>query len=586
MERHRKLDFAGAASGGSPLNPTRAAACLFVLVILSTLLSPAFGQSPSGDGPLVEEAKSLTAAQRWQEVVSLLQSSSPRSADLDYYYGSALAHLERWQDAHIVLQQGARLRPQDARFPLELAGVAFKQKRYSAAAAYLRRAATLAPNDPYTNEFLATVYFLQGNLEAALKYWNRVSKPQIAGVRLDPIPHLDPVLLDHALAFSPAGALLLPDLLTTQTWVHGLGIFPTFNFDLSAREDGRFDLALHNHERNGFGQTKLEALVRLFSNLPAQEINPEYFNLRHEAINIISLYRWDAQKRRAHAEVSAPWTGPRRRFFLGGDWRDENWDIRNSFTGQVPLLGSLSLEREAAEVGVTFFPSGRWRWSAGAEFSHRDFANVFSGTALTPALLSQGYQLKQLAEVNADLWRIPDHRLIISSGISSQAGRIWSSPAHAFEKLQAEARFHWFPRGQGDDYEMQELVRAGKTWGTFPFDELFMLGGLGDNNLMMRGHITTHDGRKGSGPLGRNYVLSNWELDKNIFHNGLFAVKLGPFMDTGKITDPSPGLGSHQWLYDTGGQLKLKAFGLGVALTYGKDLRSGSNAFFINMLER
>ena len=39
--------------------------------------------------------------------------------------------------------------------------------------------------------------------------------------------------------------------------------------------------------------------------------------------------------------------------------------------------------------------------------------------------------------------------------------------------------------------------------GKFPFDELFMLGLERDNDLEMRGHIGTRDGRKGSAPLGR-----------------------------------------------------------------------------------
>jgi len=75
-------------------------------------------------------------------------------------------------------------------------------------------------------------------------------------------------------------------------------------------------------------------------------------------------------------------------------------------------------------------------------------------------------------------------------------------------------------------------------------------------------------------------------MDKNIFHDGLFAVKLGPFLDTGKITDPLPGFGSHKWLWDTGGQIKLRAFGVGVAVIYGKDLRNGNDTFFVTLLSQ
>jgi len=137
---------------------------------------------------------------------------------------------------------------------------------------------------------------------------------------------------------------------------------------------------------------------------------------------------------------------------------------------------------------------------------------------------------------------------------------------------------------------MQQQFRAGKTFGTVPFDELFMLGLERDNNLPMRAHIGTRDGRKGSAPLGRNYFLATWEADKNVYGNGLVVLKLGPFLDTGKIdpgrmADPSAALGSHKWLWDTGAQAKLRVFGTGVVFSYGKDLRSGNNAFYLTLLK-
>ncbi len=116
-----------------------------------------------------------------------------------------------------------------------------------------------------------------------------------------------------------------------------------------------------------------------------------------------------------------------------------------------------------------------------------------------------------------------------------------------------------------------------------------MLGLERDNDLPMRAHIGTRDGRKGSAPLGRNYFLATWEADKNIYGNGIVVLKLGPFLDTGKIdtgkiADPSAALGSHKWLWDTGAQAKLKVFGTGVVFSYGKDLRSGNNAFYLALL--
>ena len=123
---------------------------------------------------------------RWQEVLTAVGANPTRDAELNYYSGVALAQLGRLNEARERLLAGVRLWPHDPRFPTELAGVDFKQKKYAHAARWLQRALRLNPHDAYPNEFLATIYFLEGNLEAAVKYWNRAGKPQVAEVKIDP----------------------------------------------------------------------------------------------------------------------------------------------------------------------------------------------------------------------------------------------------------------------------------------------------------------------------------------------------------------------------------------------------------------
>jgi hypothetical protein len=571
------------APRGAP-NPVALIPVVFVIFILFGWPVVTHAQSNRLDVQLVDHARWLFAEQKWQEIIGLGESAKNPSADFDFYYGSAFAQLGRWPEAQQAFVAGAKLQPRDKRFPLELAGVSFKQKHYRQAARYLRKGLRLDPRDAYGNDFLGTVYFLQGNTEAALKYWNRVDKPQIAEVQAEPNPRVNSALLDRALAFSPSATLQLPDLQTSDVRIHGLEIFPSYQFDLQARDDGKFDVLFRNRERDGWGQGKLEKLFLLFGELPFLTVTPEFHNLHHQAINFVSMYRWDAQKRKVAAEISGPFRGnPKFRYGLNLDLRSENWDIRKSFQGPAPILGSLNMRREAMGVNFASFESGRWRWSAGAELSHRDFRSVVPGVALTPSLLAKGYQLKQSLQLNAALWRLPEKRMTFEGEVNSQAGRLWSTPSDSFEKLEGSARFHWFPQAQGDDYEIQHTIKSGGTFGHVPFDELFMLGVERDNDLWMRGHTGTRDGKKGSAPLGENYFLSNWEADKNVYGNGIFTVKLGPFLDTGKITHSSPGLGSHQWLWDLGAQAKVRVFGVGVVFSYGKDLRSGNNAFYVSM---
>ncbi len=578
MECCRQLDLTGRPPRGRLL-----IRLLAILLLLGCVPVSGIGQVPAQPTDRTAPIDQLFAEGQWQEIVRRVGAMPVRSADLDYYYGVALAKIGRSDDARQAFLAGYHLQPHDKRFPIELAGVDFKQRRYREAAKWLRRALRIDSSDAYANDFLGTVYFLQGNLEAALKYWNRIGKPGIENVRIEPQLQVDPVLLDRAFAFSPGSTLELRDFLTAKARCRGLEIFSNYAFGLDAREDGKFDLTFRAKERNGWGDNKWEALLSLFRGIFQQTVYPEYFNVDRSAINIVSLLRWDAQKRRLDASITGPLQhSAKRRYGVGLDVRNENWDIRDSLTGPA-LLAALNLRKEAVSAGITSFESGRWRWSTGFELSHRDFRGIVPGSVLTPVLLSQGYQLKHLAEFNYQLWRVPESRFVSTTGASSQIGRIWSQSGHSFLKLQGWFAAHWLPQSSGDDYEMQEHVRVGRTFGQVPFDELFMLGLEHDNDLWLRAHIGTHDGRKGSAPLGSTYALFNWEIDKNLYKNGFLKLKLGPFLDTGKIADSSSGLGSRKWLWDTGVQAKVRALGVGIIFSYGKDLRSGNNAFYASV---
>jgi tetratricopeptide (TPR) repeat protein len=556
-----------------------------ILLALASILPPEVSAQDTPGGGL--RTQQLFVEERWPEVIQAVEGASGRTADLDYYYGTALAKLGRLEDARQAFLAGHRLQSHDKRFAVELGGIEFLGKRYSKAAHWLLVASRISPDDAYVNDFCGSVFYLQGNLDAALKYWNRVDKPRIESVRSDPVPRVNPVLLDRAFTFVPASTLRLPELLTTEDRLRGLEIFPDFHLTLSARPDQKFDVTLHAQELNGWGNSKLEALLSTFRGVFFQALTPEYYNIKGSATNVQSLLRWDAQKRRALVSLTGPLqSNPRWRYRVAADLRNENWVIRESFTGPAPPLASLNLRREAASASVTSLQSVRWSWSTGAELSHRDLRNVNPGSTLPSGLLLQGFQLKHTAQLKYHLLRIPEKRLTSTASASIETGRIWSQPGHAFFKPQATLATHWFPRAQGDDLETQQQIRIGNVYGEIPFDELFMLGLERDNDLLMRAHMGTRDGQKGSSPLGRKYFLSNWEMDKTLYSNGLITTKLGPFLDTGHITDGSSPLGSQQWLWDAGVQAKLSALGVKFVLSYGRDLRAGKGAFYVRATAR
>lgn len=580
LERHRPLDAARRPRAALALIPLLAPLLLVALPLVaacSATLNAQCSQQPSDS-----RIQQLFTRQNWPEVLRLAAAISPRTADLNFAYGMALAHLGRLTEAHTALLAGDRQCPADKRFPEELAGVAFEQKKYPEATHWLRRALRLDPDDAYANNFLGTVYFLSGNLDAALTYWNRVQKPSIAALNFDPHLRVHRLLLDRAFAFSPAAVLRQPQLATTEARLDALGIFPNYNIRLDARPGGSFDAVFRAQEQNGFGPSILAALISTFGGAPYETLYPSYLNIDRSAINVDSLLRWDAQKRRARLSLSAPLQNlPQWHWQISTDLRDGNWAVRRSFTGAAPVLGSLNLERQALDATLTSLASGRIQWSAGAELSHCTFRNVVPGSAFTPSLVTPGFELKQLSTLDTRLVQLPEHRFILSAGAASDFARTLSSPSHVSEKLQGSALAHWLPQMQGDNYELTQQLRAGKIFGATPFDDLFVLGiDRDDSNLWMRGHITTRDGRKGSSPIGNAYTLSNTDFYRRIYSNGLFAIHVGPLLDIGKMGAPTIGLSSDQWLFDAGIEARLTVLHTSVVLSYGRDLRSGANAFF------
>jgi tetratricopeptide (TPR) repeat protein len=387
---------------------------------------------------------------KWEEVVRSAESLPSRSADINFEYGIALAHLQQWPKAHDVLIAGRRQCPGQKRFPIELAGIAFQNKQYPEAASFLRSALRIDPHDEYAINFAATVYFLMGNLDAALKYWNQLHKPSIANLRFDPNLRTHLLLLDRSFTFAPASLLERSQFASTDTRLRNLGIFPTYNISLISNPNGTFDADFHALELNGFGASRLQALVAIFGGAAYETIYPSYYNIGRSATIFESLLRWDAQKRRAWFSLSGPLHElPQWRWQLSNDDRNENWIIRRSFTGSAPALGSLNLQRQTISATITALSCGRVQCVTGLEVSHRTFRNIAYGSAFTPALVSPGFQLKHLASIHDTLINVPEHRFSINAGGTSEFARLWSNPPRVYEKLQGSALARWFPEAAG-----------------------------------------------------------------------------------------------------------------------------------------
>lgn len=556
------------------------------LTALALLLSvaPSRSQQPArSDDIRLQTAQKLYSEKKWEEMVRAATGDGEQSPELDYLRGMALVHLERWEEAREAFSLGLRKAPNDIRFLEERAGAEYRLKDYSSAKKDLLHALRLNPKDEYAEEFLGTIYLLEGNLEAALKRWNRVGKPQLARVLVEPEPRLKAKLLSRAIAFNAPQVLSENAWLTSEARIENLRIFPQSRLELAPTGESEYAATLHLNERSGWGGTPWGGLISVLSGVPYQTAYPEWYDIGGRAINFTSLVRWDSQKRRVFVSVSSPIEGRADRvvsFFI--DARNENWNLSQTFEGSSSPITDLNLRRLEGGLKLRFVMNGNWSWTAGAGAIGRRFQNA--GTGLSPnaaPFFTNGTSMEAWLEAERTLWRAPEHRFKLTSNAGSRFGRGFKEELGPFGSLGGSLRGEWMPHARDDDDAIHFQVRGANMFGVVLLDQLFELGLDRDSSLWLRGHGATIDGRKGRAPLGRRYFLFSSEYDKTLHNSGLFRLQAGPFLDTGKITDSSGVFGDPRWLVDSGLQVKVRVLGaVSVALSYGRDLRNGRGAFF------
>jgi len=551
------------------------------------LLGFTLGVRAADEAQRLQSIRKLYEQQKWQEILRQAQGPAEQSADFDYYAGLAFSHLGRWREARDAFSNGARKVPRNARFLTERAGAEYKLHDFSAAKRDLRRSMRFGPSDSYVAEFLGTVYLLQGNLEAALKYWNLINKPLLAAVDAVPAPKTRKALLDRAVLFSPPAVLNADSFLQTNALLENLATFSNWRVELSPvtsrSNSDDYKATLRLNERNGWGSSLVDGAISLLRGLPYETVYPSYHNVRGHAVNFDSLARWDSQKRRVSASMELPlFQQPAKRLRIFVDARNENWNLSRTFSGSTAPITNLNLKRFAGGAELHLVETARWDLTAGLQTVSREFHNVPASLARAAApFFTDSRTLDTWLGAHRTLLRVPERRFVLDGQAEVRAGRSHGSGLGAFASVNGELKSRWLPKARGDDYEFLSRLRGGDTFGDVPLDQLFQLGVERDNDLWLRGHAGTLDGRKGRAPLGRRYLLLNSELYKTAYDGAFFRVQLGPFFDTGAIADPSGLCGSQKWLFDTGIQARVRVLGsVSVLLSYGRNLRSGTGVFY------
>jgi tetratricopeptide (TPR) repeat protein len=518
----------------------------------------------------------------WAEAARLAAGAPNPSPSLLFYEGLSLARLKNFASAGQVLRRGQQLYPSDKRFPIELAGIAYRAQNRGLAKRYLRRALKLDPADGYARGFLATLFLLDENIPAALKYWNPLGRPLLQDVRFEPPPPLDPILRERSFAVS-AGQLLTGNRLdATDANLKRLDILSNTRFDLTPLETGdRFNLFIHTMPESGLLRGLLGWLLPSLRELPYQGLTFDFLNIQQQARNFRSLLRWDPNKRRVNLVLSEPWRGnPQTEANLFVDVRDEKWNLLPAvYRGQgAGSLVDLSVRSIAAGGAFTIGLTPRLEWTVGGLLTYRHI-----GTPIAAPFFSRGWSVELNNRFDYLLWQWPERRMRWNAWGRFNAGHLFTNDPSRLITARGGIQGTWSPQARGDTYRLSEEIQTGREFGNVPLDSLFSLGMERDTDpdLWLRGVVATTNGRKGAAPLGREYWISQTDFIRKILQIPFLRLDAGTFFDAGWVGDPSGTLGSHGVIYDAGVQFKAStAGGVNVTLVYGRDLVNGRGAFY------
>lgn len=473
----------------------------------------------------------------------------------------SLASANQLEEAERVLRDGAAAYPHDARFAVELAGVAWRRKQFGPAKTYLRRGLRLEPSNAYANEFLGSAYLLEGNTFAALKYLNRVRKPVIGSVVFVPEPRLRSDLVHRLPAVSAGQLLTEARLADTEHNLARLRVFGEPRFDLAPGPNNEYGLSIRAAVVAQPLSGTVGQLLPLLRGLPYQNVSLDWFNLGQRAVSLNAIGRWDANKRRIAAKYRVP--SVRTAYTLWTDLRDENW--------AVTTQGTSFDVRSAALGGEVEFELGNGiTWTPGMALSRHTFRNGGPNSSI--------WEIRN--RIDLPRWRYVERRLTIDSSITARVGRIYSQTSSRLTGAEFDGRLHWLPQGKDDVYQVHGRLRGAALTGNLPIDALYATAMERDTDIWLRGHVGTRDGRKGNAPMGTRFGVAQTAVMRRMWQMPFVRLDAGPFFDVGNVGGVA-GLGSRGFLYDTGIQAEVTLLGsFRLSIVYGRDLRDGHNVFY------
>jgi len=528
----------------------------------------------------VDEARQAMERGEYVRAVNILTAEIAERPSADAYLDLSMAyrHMKEYQKAQDVLTDGSRRYPDNPRFHLELAGLFLENNDLESAKTEARRALLMDPHNSAASDLLATIDMSEGEVQSALRAWNKSGRPIVDDILHNYYLTFGSWVVRDAVAFHPAGILHYDEWKTTESRLFETGNFANVGLEIEPTVvPDHYNAVVRTTSRTN---TWTGLAFGLFRGLPVQTSYLDLWNISNSGINFNGNYRWDTDRRRAEGRLKIPIPLAGLLYLeLGNTWRSERWDLSPNILPQARGRARFNYKANSMRLYLRHIPHYRVEIGGGLEYRNRsasgdlpelltDSRNTAKFTADTSLRLVDGRYQNRLRFEGFAARRSILGDTNFSGGVAELNNRVTLSK-------DTRTYFDW-------------TVKGGTSRGQLPVEEYFVLGLDTNPRNPLRGHAVADHGRYGRGPMGTDFVLLNFDVDRRLatlpFFNTLnipfLTVKWEVFFDGAKTFDRNRIFQQGKLWLDTGAGLRFETPTHSFNLVDGRSLRDGTGVLF------
>ena len=433
----------------------------------------------------------------------------------------------RLEEAIQLLDAAQRACPDEAIVRRELAGVRFRQRRYTDVVPLAESYTALVPGDSLGWQLLATSRFVAGDRTAALRAWNRIGRPVTDLVRIEGSEHIRYRVLTDQVGASHGEPLTPGSLELARRRLADVPALRSSVVDYEPVPGGMAELRVAVDERPVVEPLWRLILANAIRAAAQHEVEIAVASPTRLGELFTAQWRWEEARPRVAVGAAMPAViGVPGVLKIG-----ENWD-RFHFGG----ADNARLEESRRAIHIGF---GGWAT-----------AGVRPSVALTYDRWS-GSRSYVAASLNMDLYARRDRFRLRVGG--TQASGL--SGTGAYTQLEAVARWASATTIARPSWS----ARVGINWASegTPQGAWPIAGTNLEWAIPLRAHSAITGGLLDPASTGRRIAHAGLTGDYPIHRFGLIVLGVGGFVDGARIDHRADGSAADRWLIDAGGGLRL-----------------------------